>query len=89
METASTLTSRLDMLEQHSCSRLVIDVSALTFCDCAGLGTLARANRRSAETGGWVRLCGATGNIQRIIGIVGLSSVLRCYTGVAEAIADV
>lgn len=88
LETAPTLTSALDMLEKHSRRRLVIDVSALAFCDSSGLGALVRVNRRAAQTGGWVRICGAAGTIQTIIGIAGLPSVLRCYGGVAEALAD-
>jgi anti-sigma B factor antagonist len=89
LETAPTLTSELDMLEKTSRRRLVIVLSPLAFCDSSGLGALVRANRRAAHTGGWVRICGAAGTIQTIIGIAGLPSVLRCYGGVAEALADV
>lgn len=87
VETARVLASRFAMLPENSHRRLVIDISALTFCDCSGLGALARANRRAVEMGGWVRLCGATENVQKIIGIAGVSSVLHCYAGVAEALA--
>ena len=87
VETAPILASRFAVLHENSRRRLVIDISALTFCDCSGLGALARANRRAVEMGGWVRLCGASQNVQKIIGIAGVSSVLRCYAGVAEALA--
>jgi anti-anti-sigma factor len=85
--TAPVLGSRLETLGRDGHGRLVIDVSALTFCDCSGLGTLVRAHRRAARGGGWVRLCGAAGGIERIIGTTRVSSVLRCYADVAQALS--
>jgi anti-sigma B factor antagonist len=85
--TAPFLGSRLDILRQTSRRRLVVDVSALRFCDCSGLGTLVRAHRRAVENGGWVRLCGATGTIEMIIRITQVPSTLGCYADVAEALA--
>ena len=87
VETARILASRLAMLHENSRRRLIIDISALTFCDCSGLGALVRADRRAVEAGGWVRLCGTSESVQRIIGITGVQSVLRCYAGVTEALA--
>jgi anti-sigma B factor antagonist len=84
--TAPVLGSRLEMLGRDGHGRLVIDVSALIFCDCSGLGTLVRAHRRAARKGGWVRLCGAAGGVERIVGITRVSSVLRCYADVAAAL---
>jgi anti-sigma B factor antagonist len=37
-------------------SRVVLDMSRVTFMDCAGLGEIVRAHRRAVEGGGWVRL---------------------------------
>jgi len=85
--TAPFLGSRLDILRRTSRRRLVVDVSALRFCDCSGLGTLVRAHRRAVENGGWVRLCGATGNIEMIIKITQVPLALGCYADVAEALA--
>jgi anti-sigma B factor antagonist len=85
--TAPFLGSRLDILRQTSRRRLVVDVSALRFCDCSGLGALVRAHRRATETGGWVRLCGATGNIEMIIRITQVPSILGCYADAAAALA--
>ena len=68
--------------------RLVADVSGLRFCDCAGLGALVKIHRLAGESGGWLRLCGATARMHELLRIVGLSQVLLCYPGIAQAFAD-
>ena len=37
-------------------SRVVLDMSRVTFMDCAGLGEIMRAHHRAVEGGGWLRL---------------------------------
>jgi anti-sigma B factor antagonist len=82
------LTAHLDQPGLACLERLVADVSALQFCDCAGLGALVKIHRLAGESGGWLRLCGATAGMHKLLGAVGLSQVLLCYPGVAQAFAD-
>lgn len=82
------LTAHLNQPDVARLERLVADVSALRFCDCAGLGALVKIHRLAGESGGWLRLCGATAGMHKLLGAVGLSQVLLCYPGVAQAFAD-
>jgi anti-anti-sigma factor len=86
--TAPTLASCFATLGERHPSQLVVDVTALAFCDCAGLNILLATHREAVASGGWLRLCGATAHLQKIIRITRLSSVLRCYPDVEEAVAD-
>ena len=85
--TAPMLGSCFITLGEKRPSRLVIDVAALAFCDCSGLNILLIAHHQAAATGGWLRLCGATTHLQKIIQVTRLSQALRCYASVAEAVS--
>ena len=82
------LTAHLSQPGVACLERLVADVSGLQFCDCAGLGALVKIHRLAGESGGWLRLCGATARMHKLLGIVRLSQVLLCYPGIAQAFAD-
>jgi anti-anti-sigma factor len=71
LATAPILIARLDGLGGDRPLHLVADATALTFCDCSGLGAIVRAYHRAVATGGLTRV----------------SSVLSCYADVAEALA--
>jgi anti-sigma B factor antagonist len=67
---------------------LVLDLKALEFCDCAGLGALLRARRLTAAHQGWARLAHVQPHLVRIIRIVGLGADLACYPSIAHAFTD-
>ena len=48
-------------------SRVVLDMSAVTFMDCAGLSELEQAHRRAAQDGGWVHLTGVSAGPMRVL----------------------
>ena len=68
-------------------TRIVLDLSALKFCDACGLGSLVRVSVRAAERGGWLRLVAPSPQTARIIGITRLARVLPAYAAVLEALA--
>jgi anti-sigma B factor antagonist len=68
-------------------AHLVVDLTALTFCDCAGLTALLDAHRKATSDGGWLRLSAVTTRVERLLKITGLSAVLRCFPTVADAFA--
>ncbi|MET9436425.1 STAS domain-containing protein [Streptomyces sp. NPDC006551] len=68
--------------------RIVVDCSALTFCDSSGLNVLLRARLRALESGGSVELAGLRPPVARMFEITGAMSVFRVYEDVAEARAD-
>ncbi|GAA1841178.1 STAS domain-containing protein [Asanoa iriomotensis] len=76
MSTAPELLSRIADLAAGGSPRVVVDLTALTFCDSAGLTVFVRGDRRCAEAGGWLRLTGAHGHVARVIEISGVGDSL-------------
>ena len=68
--------------------RLVVDLSGVTFLDCAGLSALAAVVRHMRATGGSLRLVGATGIVGRVIGLTRLDEVVVVEPTVADALAS-
>lgn len=79
---------QMSALAAQGCTRIVVDVGGLVFCDASGLGTLIVAAQRAALSEGWVRLAGARAPLSRIIGISKLARMLPEYRTVDDALAD-
>ncbi|HEV2635688.1 MAG TPA: STAS domain-containing protein [Actinocrinis sp.] len=86
--TADMLTCLLSGTAPDLGIHLVGDLSALTFCDCAGLTALLRVHRHAAEHGGWLRLCTATTTMDRLLRVTRLNAVLRTFPAVDDAFAS-
>jgi anti-anti-sigma factor len=80
----SELTTRL--LEQGD-SRLVYDLSGLTFCDSTGLTVFVRAKNRIDEIGGRLSLAAPSPIVHRVLDVSGLLQVLDTRSSVADAVA--
>lgn len=78
----------MSALAAQGCTRIVVDVGDLVFCDASGLGTLIEAAHCAVLDGGWVRLVGARAPLARIIGIAKLARMLPEYRTVNDALAD-
>lgn len=67
---------------------LIIDLSAVSFIDSAGLTVLIDAHKRAARTGGEVRLVVLeTQQVYRILQITGLTRMFKIYATEAAAVA--
>jgi anti-sigma B factor antagonist len=66
---------------------LVVNLSATTFCDSAGVGALVRTFRRASASDGEVRLVVGTLAVQRVLAITGVDRLLDIYPSVAAALA--
>lgn len=64
----------LRVMRAHT-ARLLLDLSAVTFFDCAGLRTLMQARRRAELRNGAVDLIEASPQVRRIINLAGLQDV--------------
>jgi anti-sigma B factor antagonist len=76
MAGAPEVLRRVDTLIAAGDPRVLVDLSGLTFCDSAGLNAFIRGDRHCREAGGWLRLTGATGHVDRVIELSGLAEVL-------------
>ena len=64
------------VLEQHDPQSLTMDLSALTFADCAGLSVLVWARNRLAERGHELVITGSQPMVRRLLAVTGLATYL-------------
>ncbi|MGW6217356.1 STAS domain-containing protein [Streptomyces sp. NPDC055109] len=68
-------------------SQTVLDLSAVTFIDSSAISVLATAHREAAAGGGRLRMAALTEPVTRVVGIVGLDTIIPCYATLTEALA--
>jgi anti-sigma B factor antagonist len=64
------------VLEQHDPKSLAMDLSALTFADCAGLSVLVWARNCLAERGHELLITGSQPIVRRLLALTGLAAYL-------------
>ncbi|WP_344973047.1 STAS domain-containing protein [Streptosporangium fragile] len=65
---------------------LILDLSALTFCDSSGIGELLQARHQGLDEGVRLILTGVRGNLVRRLTLAGLIQVFEVFPSVAEAL---
>ena len=75
----------LGLLRPHA-SRIVIDLSGVTFCDASGLAMLVGASRRAGELDGALRLAAPTPLVATLLRLTGLDSRFEIFASAPEAI---
>ena len=65
----------------------VIDLSGLTFIDCACLDVLVRYSREIRARGGSLALAGPQGAVRRVLSVTGLITWFEVHDTVGQAIA--
>ncbi|MFE0252350.1 STAS domain-containing protein [Streptomyces sp. NPDC059010] len=74
---APALAVRLDALTAGTCPDLVLDLRAVSFIDCTGLGVLCRARNRVLHRQGRLRLVSHNACFLRILRSTGLAGVFE------------
>jgi anti-sigma B factor antagonist len=82
------LRSALDDLHRCGLYRIVLDLSAVGYCDSTGIGVLATYAKRLLDDGGSLRLAGVRPAVAEIFGIAGLTAVVPAFPTVALALAN-
>jgi len=67
-------------------TRLVVDLSALTFCDSTGPGALMRTHGLLVAAGGSCLIAGAHGPVDRLLRLMHMDRVLELVPDVATAL---
>ncbi|MFE9813416.1 STAS domain-containing protein [Streptomyces sp. NPDC005548] len=75
-------------VNSHESAKVVLDLSAITFMDSSAISVLAGARRDAVAAGGWIRMAALSTPVQRVVEIVGLDTIIVCYSTLAEALAD-
>jgi anti-anti-sigma factor len=65
---------------------LILDLSALTFCDSSGIGELLQARHHGLNEGVRLILTGVQGNLARRLNLAGLTQVFEVFPSVTEAL---
>jgi anti-sigma B factor antagonist len=61
----------LGAIRRHG-ARLALDLSSVTFMDCAGISVLLAAHRHARLKGGWVRVPRASRRVRKVLMLTGL-----------------
>lgn len=76
----------LDTVLADGITLVVVDLTALEFCDSTGLGTLVRTHRRVTAAGGRCVVAGARGPVLRLLRLMSMERVLELSDDVGEAL---
>jgi anti-anti-sigma factor len=87
LATAGDLSALTIRLIEEGNSRLVFDLSGLTFCDSTGLTVFVRAKNRLDEVGGRISLAAPSPIVQRVLDVSGLLQVFDTRDTVPDALA--
>jgi anti-sigma B factor antagonist len=71
LATAQRLTEALDAFAAQDFDRCLVDISEVTFCDCAGLNALLVTYQAITDAGGHPMITGARRQVTRIAAIAG------------------
>ena len=82
--TARELDRALKDLLAQGHSRLVLDVSQLSFISSAGLRVIVYADREASGRGGQVRICGLGLQVRRVFEMAALDECLQLFDGCQE-----
>ncbi|MBO3749877.1 STAS domain-containing protein [Streptosporangiaceae bacterium NEAU-GS5] len=84
--TSPRLRAAMDELTLATGHGVVIDLSALTFCDSTGISILVASYQRAREAGAKLALAGLDAEMTHVFKIMGLDRVLLIYETTANAI---
>jgi anti-anti-sigma factor len=85
---APTLREQLLDLLRPGASRLIIDLSAVSYADASGLAVLVGTGRRAGLLGGHLRLAAPSPEVARVLSITGLNQQLDIFPTVHAAITS-
>jgi anti-anti-sigma factor len=84
--TARELDRTLKDLLAQGYSRLVLDVSQMSFISSAGLRVIVYADREASQLGGQARVCGLNVQVRRVFEMAALDECLRLCDNCREAL---
>lgn len=70
------LLARLDRLLDQGHRNVVLDLSAVRFCDSSGVSALVRGHARASAAAGRLRLASASPQVTRVLELSGLARML-------------
>lgn len=87
IDSSSVWKLRQVLAELQSPCRVVLDLSAVSFIDSAGLGAVIGGLRRIRELGGDLNLAAPRSSISRVFAATGMDRVANVYNDLEDAVA--
>ena len=84
---APALREQLLGLLRPGSSRLILDLSRVSFCDASGLAVLVGTGRRARLLGGFQRLAAVSPHVARVLNLTGLRRHMSVFATVQAAAA--
>ena len=84
--TSPQLRDAIDREVGEGTSRVLVDLTGVTFMDSIGLGVLVGSLKRSRERGGELALVCTEGSVLKVLTITGLDRVFPIHSSVADAV---
>jgi anti-anti-sigma factor len=86
LDLASRADVRTALMAAQRCSRnLVIDLSALSFCDCGGVAVFLELHRVAESRGTTLRLAGPSGIVLRVLSLLRVGDLVPTYADCGAA----
>lgn len=85
--TADLLSAALNECRDAGCALIVIDCSALEFCDSIGLNVLLTARLHAEAAGGRIHLAAMRPHVARVFEITGAGAVFEIHATLDAALA--
>ncbi|QJT06394.1 STAS domain-containing protein [Streptomyces asoensis] len=67
-------------------SRIVVDLSGVTFMDSSGINVFVTAHQAVSSTEGWLRIAAAQKPVLHVLQLVGIDAVITCHTTLEQAL---
>jgi len=74
------------LLEQEQ-KKIVLDLTALEYCDSAAIGMLVSCLTKVKKAGGEMRIAGPNQRVQRILQMTGVDKIMSTFGNLSEASA--
>ncbi|HLL67074.1 MAG TPA: STAS domain-containing protein [Micromonosporaceae bacterium] len=85
MDSASELSAALNEMIDRATTRVVIDLSAMAYCDFIGLSAFVDTHRRCTRAGGYLRLAAPSPMVRYVLSVVDMLAAIPVYDSVAAA----
>ena len=79
------LDAAVSQLVKQDQKKVILDLTALEYCDSAGVGMLVSCLTKVKKAGGEMRTAGANQRIQRILKMTGVDSLMSMFGSLNEA----
>ncbi|MEW2051752.1 STAS domain-containing protein [Streptomyces sp. NPDC005476] len=67
-------------------SRIVVDLSGVTFMDSSGINVFVAAHQTASGTKGWLRIAAPQESVLRVLQLVGIDALITCHPTIEQAL---